>query len=110
MLPPKEPPVAEVEVQSEQETDRGWSFEVVVRSGAYGGSRHTVTLSWADYNRWTPSGAEAPERVVRAVVRFVAERWQEGALAPDGCLPRRFDSATVRRWFPDLDRAMAVLE
>ena len=57
-----------------------------------------VHLSWADYEYWC-HGARAPADVVRALIRFLTQQ--------DGFeIPPKFDAATARRWFPDLDHAL----
>lgn len=95
-----------IRVQSEAETGRGWSFEVlierdadeVVRPGSPLETSHRVTLSWADYEYWS-HGSASPASVVRRVVEFLLD--QHGF-----DIPARFDAATARRWFPAIDRAL----
>ena len=118
--------MAEVEVQSEVETQAGWVFTVLVRAAASAGSpapapsrgprsehpagsladastpsqetRHEVSLSWVDYEHWS-HGRVAPERVARAVVESLIDaQWLP--------LPPRFDAATARRWLAHLDDAV----
>lgn len=96
--------MAEILIQNETETGRGWSYEVFVRdenASTGGGSTdhrdaHRVTLSWADYEYWS-HGQKPPADVVRTVVAFLLE--QQGF-----ALPGKFDASTARRWFPSLDR------
>jgi hypothetical protein len=86
-----------VRVESERERASGWQFEVVVVGT---GERRTLTLSWADHERWT-GGARPPSETAERVARFVVER---GLLAR---LRERFDASTVRRIDPGLDEAVS---
>lgn len=91
--------VAKVVVETEREEPSGWRFSVSVlavdrnasEARAPAVSRHTVHLSWADYDLWC-QGRSRPEAVVKAVVEFVVN---ERLIEP---LPERFDAAMVRRW------------
>lgn len=88
-----------IKVEHETETGHGWRYEVTVeRAGLT--TLHTVGLSWADHE-WYSGGRLAPSQVVESIVRALVER--ESAQP----LPRTFDCATARRWFPDLDQALA---
>lgn len=93
-----------VEILSECEVRNGWSFEARWRKDAAGATtRQTVQLSWADYNHWSVDGADPPQRVAEAVIRFLLSR-----LDPD-VLPKRFDAATARRRFSDADQEIPKL-
>ena len=98
--------VAEVVVETETEESGGWRFEVVVSDpggdlDATSETRHLLSLSWADYDHWC-GGTARPETVARAVMLFLLSNRP----APEA--PRRFDAATVRRWYPDIDDMLAV--
>lgn len=87
-----------IEVKRERETPRGWSYDVLLTRGE-SSSEHEVTLSWADHDYWS-GGAVAPSRVVEAVLAWLAEEHPEFAWAV------RFDAATVRRRFPEIDESL----
>lgn len=95
--------MAQVEILSEQESPGGWEFsaQILDAEGALRSCR--VTLSWADYNLWSPDGSDAPQRVAEAVVHFLAD--QVGADA----VPGSFDASIVRRRFPNADASIARL-
>jgi hypothetical protein len=92
--------VARATVQSETETPSGWTFRIAVEHAAGPTTEHSVTMSWVDYNYWSPGGSVAPERIAAWIAGFVADR------KTPGTLPARFDASTARRWFPDLDRSL----
>ncbi|MCC6660598.1 MAG: hypothetical protein IT437_06900 [Phycisphaerales bacterium] len=90
---------AQVQVQTEEESGWGWRYRVTItRDGA--GSEHTVTLSWADHEYWC-GGRLPPSSVVEGVIRYVAERRVD--------LPVKFDAATCRRWYREIDREMSLM-
>lgn len=92
--------LAEIRIQNEQETGRGWAYDVIVqRPGDQDPRQHQVTLSWADYEYWS-HGQKPPADVVRQIVTYLLEQ-------PGFTPPVRFDASTVRRWFPSLDRHLA---
>lgn len=93
--------MARIEVKTEQDSGRGWSFGVEVE-GEGQPHRYTVTLSWSDYDLWS-HGQVAPERVVRAAFEFLLRR--EGA----GAILSKFDCALIRRYFPEVDRELPGL-
>ena len=96
----------QVEILSERELPDGLAFRATVREeGAARGATRTieVRLHWADYNLWSADGADPPERVAAAVLRFAAGR---GAVAE---LPASFDAASLRRRHADADAAIARL-
>ncbi|MCH2147972.1 MAG: hypothetical protein MK095_00880 [Phycisphaerales bacterium] len=75
----------QVHIDSEVERDLGWSFEAQV-----GARRVNVTLSWADYNYWSPDGRDEPSYVASVVLELMSE------LGPEN-IPLRFDASMVRR-------------
>lgn len=94
----------QVEILSERELPNGLAFQasVVDEGRARGLARLIeVRLHWADYNLWSVDGADPPERVAAAVVRFAASR---AAVAE---LPESFDAASLRRRYPDADSEIA---
>ena len=96
----------QVEILSERELPNGLAFRASV--GDEGPARAAarlveVRLHWADYNLWSVDGADPPERVAAAVVRFAASH---GGVAD---LPDSFDAAALRRRHPDADSAIARL-
>jgi hypothetical protein len=84
-----------VDVQRERESPRGWWYDVVLSRGP-GATEHAVSLSWADHDHWS-GGSVPPSRVVEMVLGWLAEEH------PEFAWPARFDVATVRRWFPEVD-------
>jgi hypothetical protein len=92
---------AHIEVLTEEESGRGWAYRVSVDRGFGEPREHAVTLSWADHEHWC-GGRLPPSTVVRAVVRYLAEREDERPM------PARFDAATARRWFPAIDRELLL--
>jgi hypothetical protein len=100
LVPEIKRPVAHATVQSETETEHGWSFRVVLEHPGGAPTEHSMTMSWVDYNYWSPGGTVAPERVAAWIAAFVGERREPGVP------PAKFDASTVRRWFPELDRAL----
>lgn len=89
--------MADIRIEREREVESGWEFDVRVNAGqAADPARFALTLSWADYDHWS-SGTEPPSEIARQVVEFVL------AHRPADELPRRFDAATVRRWWPEID-------
>ena len=91
-----------IEIISEREAGSGWTFHVrLEQAGA--STEHTLRLSWADYDLWSPGGADAPAAIARAVIAFLLKRTPGGRLQPS------FDAATARRRFPDADTQIPKL-
>ena len=90
-----------IEVHSEQETSRGWSYRVDIHRPGGPESSHEVTLAWVDHEHWCGGGIP-PSRVVEALARFLLDREGEHPI------PARFDASTVRRWFPEVDEGLAI--
>lgn len=89
--------MADIRIEREREVESGWEFDVRVSAGQGADpTRFALTLSWADYDHWS-SGTEPPSEIARQVVEFVLTH------RPADELPRRFDAATVRRWWPEID-------
>lgn len=90
-----------VEVQTETESPRGWTYHVLVHRAGPSVSTHTVTLAWCDHDHWS-GGRSAPSRVVQAVVEYAITHAEQD-------LPPKFDASTVRRWNPKLDSELREL-
>ena len=95
--------MANVEILSEQQGQQGWTFETQVLESDGTLRRHQVTLSWADYNLWSPDGRDVPARVVQAMLDFVLDRLD----ADD--LPSKLDASLARRRFADADATIPKL-
>ena len=91
--------VSTVDVRTEIDTGQGWEFEVVLTRPGFGMSVHTVHLSWQDYDLWS-RGAHPPVRVIEALLTYLLDHDGEAALRD------KFDAARVRRFLPDVDKAM----
>lgn len=87
----------QIEVITEEESGPGWRYRIRITRDSGPQTEHEVSLSWADHDHWS-GGAAAPSKVVEAVVRYLIHRDHERPI------PARFDAATVRRWWPDMDR------
>ena len=84
-------------IKTETEKNNGWDFEVEVQDADV--HHHHVSLNWSDYDLWS-RGKVAPEKVVKAVFRFLLER------EPAETIFKRFDCAVVRRYFPEVDKTL----
>jgi len=89
--------VAQVEIVSERDSRSGWTFTAQVLDDGGSLRRHEVSLSWADYNLWSGSGADEPAEVAAAVLRFLLTKLEASEV------PARLDAATARRRYPDAD-------
>jgi hypothetical protein len=85
---------AQVRVESEEETPRGWRYRVTVEREGGASTEHEVALAWVDHEHWC-GGRVAPSTVVERLFGVLLERGEE--------IPARFDAATARRWFRELD-------
>jgi hypothetical protein len=85
-----------IDVKTETETERSWTFEVDVTED---GDTHSfsVTLNWSDYDLWS-HGRIAPEKVAKAVMEFLLKHESVDEIF------RKFDCAVIRRYFPQVDR------
>lgn len=90
--------MAHIDVQTETDSPRGWTFTVVLNSD---GARYdfSVTLNWSDYDHWS-HGRVAPERVVEAAFEFLLQRETADMILA------KFDCAVIRRYFPEVDREL----
>jgi hypothetical protein len=94
MVRPGMPQIPTIVVESEAELPAGWVYRVLVREGSGPPAEYEVRLHWADHDYWS-GGAVPPSRVIEALFRLLLDRTRT--------IPGRFDAATARRWFPDLD-------
>jgi hypothetical protein len=91
---------ARIDVQTEREAPRGWSYHVVIeREGRT--AEHEVSLSWVDHDYWC-GGRLPPSRMVENILRYAVER------LPVAALPGRFDLARLRRALPQMDSEVRV--
>jgi len=90
--------MTEIDVQTEEEADRRWRYQVALRDGE-ATRRYEVTLGWSDYDLWS-HGRVPPQRVVEATFEFLLEREPAAEILP------QFDCALVRRYFPEVDREL----
>ena len=95
----------QVEIISEHEQPRGWTFQVKILTRDGSIRQHQLALSWADYNHWSSEGIDPPSAVAEAVMTFLVSRAelasQSGAI----------DAATIRRQYAGADEAIrAMLE
>lgn len=95
--------VAQVEIIREEELAGGWTFAVQVLDEDGALHRYTLRLSWADYNLWSPHGADEPGRVAEAVLSFLLSR------SPAENLRRSFDASIARRMHADADQRIPSL-
>lgn len=90
--------MANIDIQSANETDNGWSYQVKLDEGS---SQHqyTVTLTRSDYEKWCDGQAQ-PEQVIRAAFDFLLER------EPASAILSQFDCSVIRRYFSEVDREL----
>ena len=91
--------MAQIEIKTEQERGRGWDYLARVSREVGKPTEHTIRLAWVDHEHWC-GGRVAPSKVVESLLAFLLEREAQHAI------PASFDAATVRRWFPDVDREL----
>ncbi len=90
--------MAEIEVGTETEQDNRWSYDVKVYDDGRS-YEYDVTLSFADYDLWS-RGRVPPSRVVEAAFEFLLRN------EPASSIMSRFDCSVIRRYFPEVDRAL----
>jgi hypothetical protein len=91
----------DVQVISEQECQRGWTYAVRIEGPDHQSSEHAIRLDWAEHELWC-GGRCPPSRVIEVLLAYLLER------GPDTEIPPRFDAATVRRWWPEVDQALPL--
>ena len=96
--------MAPFQIITERANASGWSYQVRTAAGnSPEPRRFTMQLSWADYNHWSSTGSDPPQRVAEAVLVFVFSH-----LAPTE-LPDQFDASLIRRHFRDADAEIPKL-
>ncbi|MEM0914266.1 MAG: hypothetical protein AAGB29_01225 [Planctomycetota bacterium] len=90
--------MAEIEIGTETESARGWSYDVTVFDAGRT-HRYAVTLSFSDYDLWS-KGAAPPSTVVQRAFAFLLER------EPASAILSRFDCSVIRRYFPEVDQVL----
>jgi len=93
--------MAEIEVGQETETDTSWQYDVTVFDAGRT-HRHTVTLSFQDYDLWC-RGRVSPSRVIEAAFKFLLQHESAEEVLP------KFDCSVIRRYFPDVDAELPKL-
>jgi len=78
-----------------------WTVQRIDSEG--GIHRHSLKLSWADYDLFVPGGSTPPMVVAEAVMTFML---QHDALHPLG---PSLDASTPRRRVPDADKIIESL-
>lgn len=89
--------MAKIDVSKTEHHDT-YQFDVSVREGEEQ-TRHTVSLSKADYDRLT-DGEASVEALVRESFRFLLER------EPKESILRSFDLTVISRYFPEYERTI----
>jgi len=95
--------VAQIEITDESEQTGGWEFQAQVLDENGRLYRCTMHLSWADYNLWSPGGADAPAAVAEAALAFLLSRQSAQQIKS------RFDASLVRRLDPAADEQIPPL-
>ena len=75
----------QVQIDSESDCDLGWLFTARIDTRCI-----NLTLSWADYNYWSPDGCDEPSHVASIILELMLE------LGTDN-IPLRFDASMVRQ-------------
>jgi hypothetical protein len=88
----------EIEVGPEVELGTSWQYDVAVFDAGRT-HRHTVTLSFQDYDLWC-RGRVGPSRVVEAAFRFLLDH------EPADQVLAKFDCSVIRRYFPAVDEKL----
>lgn len=60
------------ELLGEREVAGGWHYDAQIVFADGSMRRLAITLSWSDYQHWSPDGATAPSQIADAVLRVVA--------------------------------------
>jgi hypothetical protein len=89
------PPMADIDIDCVTAAD-GWLCQVKVDSN-WSATRHSVTLTRADFQRLARSG-ETPDGLVRRSVEFLLARESKESILPS------FDLMGIGRYFPEFER------
>ncbi|MFZ4643635.1 MAG: hypothetical protein ACOYMU_09830 [Phycisphaerales bacterium] len=90
----------ELEVATEREGAACWIFQIR-RSGQVDPVCQ-LTLAWADYDWWSPTGSHTPSQVALAVMKVLAESPTE--FAGQSSHPMQMDASTIRRRIAGADQ------
>ncbi len=90
----------ELEVATEREGRACWVFQI--RPKGQSAPDWEVTLAWADYDWWSPTGRHTPSEVALAVMHVLEDASKIEIESSAG--PRRFDASNIRRLVPGADR------
>ena len=90
--------MAEIEIGTETEGAKGWSYDVRVFDNGRS-HRYEVTLSFSDYDLWS-HGRVPPSKVVEKAFEFLL------ANEPATSILSRFDCSVIRRYFPSVDKEL----
>jgi hypothetical protein len=74
-------------------------FEVIVRVGGHGETRHHVTMARDICDRLT-MGTRKPERCIEAAFQFLLDR------EPQESILQRFDITVISLYFPEFEREL----
>ena len=89
------------EIITEHEEPGGWLYDfqaVTEESGEL--RKQQMHLSWVDYNHWSATGSDNPQKVAEAVLGFLLSRMAISQL------PDRFDASLARKRFGDADETI----
>lgn len=92
--------VIQIEILLEREIPTGWVFDAhfLTESGKL--QPIALTLSWADYNLWSPDGTDEPQKVAEAVLSYLAAKTPLVQIRP------KLEASQLRRMFDDADDAI----
>lgn len=87
----------QIEITRETEQPGGWQFDCQMLDDDGSLQHVSLTLSWADYNHWSPHGGDQPQHVAAAVLTFLLTKM------PPAELRQSFDASRARAQFPEAD-------
>ncbi|MSR44901.1 MAG: hypothetical protein EXS15_06055 [Phycisphaerales bacterium] len=90
---------ASLEVATEREGKSSWIF--MIRRCGETATHCEITLSWSDYDWWSPSGSHAPSQVALAVAQVASSHPLDNGVIRG--VPIRFDASSIRRRISDAD-------
>jgi hypothetical protein len=85
--------MADIEIVSSDETAEGYRFEVAIDEAGRR-TTHTVSMSYADYERWGSEGGMTPAAVVRRSITLMLSRVGRGKMM------ERFDVREAMQMYP----------
>ncbi len=92
--------VIQIEILSEHEIPTGWVFDAHLLEESGQLIPIALTLSWADYNLWSPDGTDEPNKVAEAVLSYLAVKTPLVEIRP------KLDASQLRRMFDDADASI----